>query len=584
MIREVLATGDISFIRVVDSADTVLAEAGDLPQRPVVHQTELDLSQGNSFEQVLAVEVAGQPFGRIEFGVDTQPLQALVSGSRNWSLGLSLIEMLLVGVFSLVLGGYLTRHLLKLRDASRQLADGNYQVRMEVQGDDELAETARAFNVMAERLQSHHGELERAVHERTAALEAALHQLEDRHQALSQSTRELEAAKLAAEQASLAKSQFLATISHEIRTPINGVQGSLQVMMAEPLNEKARHYGALALSSNDLLMRIISDVLDFSKIEAGHLALNPVPTPLIDVSDHVFKLLETIPRDAGVRLRLDLDDRLDEMVLVDDTRLRQVLLNLGSNAVKFTHAGVVVLRAEWIRQTHAELELLLSVRDTGIGMSAETLSKLFTPFTQADGSHTRQYGGTGLGLSIAQRLVQAMGSQIEVLSTLGGGSTFQVRLTLPVVARPAESVAAHKQPPQRPLEDLNVLVVDDVPINRLIAKELVVQLGASALEAENGLEAVTLLRDPSQQVDLVLMDLQMPIMDGFEATRVIRSSAEPRLRHLPIVAVTGNVSTEARDAALEAGMDAYLTKPLDVRVLGQLQDIVRGADTKKATV
>ncbi|MEY4754256.1 MAG: hypothetical protein RJA44_1931, partial [Pseudomonadota bacterium] len=274
LVTNVVDTGDISFVRVVDGNGAEMAHAGAVPARPATHQKRFDLDHDDSFEQVLPVSIAGENFGRIEFGVDVRPLRAVVDRARNASLAISAVGMALVALFAWVIGGFLSRHLLQLRDVSRRLAEGRYDVRMPVQGQDELADTARAFNRMADQLQSNHDELERLVHERTAALEGAVHQLEDRNKVLAQLNGALATAKVAAESATVAKSAFLANMSHEIRTPLNAITGMAYLI---------RHGGLTPRQSDQLdkletagkhLLGIINAVLELSKIEAGKFVLD----------------------------------------------------------------------------------------------------------------------------------------------------------------------------------------------------------------------------------------------------------------------------------------------------------------------
>jgi PAS domain S-box-containing protein len=377
---------------------------------------------------------------------------------------------------------------------------------------------------------------------------------------------ELIVAKEMAQASGLAKQQFLATISHELRTPLNGMLGAFELLRQEALSAQGQELLNTGLESGRLLMSIVGDVLDFSKIEAGHFQLDARPTQLPKLLGHIESLLRAAPRAREVRLRVDVGSGLEPAVLVDDTRLQQIVLNLASNALKFTHQGEVRISAERLARTAQQLEVLLVVQDSGIGMDQAMLAKLFQPFTQADSSHTRQYGGTGLGLSIAQRLAQAMGAEIEVHSQLGQGSRFGLRLQLPLA--PAESAPAQDLPVNNlSLQGMQVLVVDDVAVNRLIASKLLQSLGMRTVEAADGQQAVQMLIEQGLQVDLVLMDLQMPFMGGLAATRLIRASGQTRLAELPIVALTGNVEAAEREQALAAGMNDFLTKPLQMAKL-----------------
>lgn len=391
-----------------------------------------------------------------------------------------------------------------------------------------------------------------------------------------------------------AKSEFLSTISHEIRTPLNGVMGGLQMLELLGVSPQAHPYLAAGLESSKLLLNVLNDVLDFSKIEAGRLDLDPTPTRLTATLHTVEQTFQTVPRDPGVALTFACDADLDRPLLVDDMRLRQVMTNLINNALKFTHHGQVEVSAKALARRGNSVSVEVSVHDTGIGMSPEVLAKLFTPFSQADGSLTRRYGGSGLGLSICKRLVEAMGGVIRVDSKVGEGSTFTVALDLPLADLPTASATwsppadhASAEPRSkgptapdagaaaavaRPLANCRVLVVDDVSTNRLVARALLEHYGATVYEADNGSQAVSMLRDQAVPADLVLMDLQMPVMGGLEATRLLRASGQPGLESLPVVAMTGNVATSDRDEAMSAGMSGVIAKPLTKAALLGLKD------------
>ncbi|MEY4751943.1 MAG: hypothetical protein RIQ60_4157 [Pseudomonadota bacterium] len=607
VVNDVISTGDISFVRVRDGAGGVLAEAGVLPARPVVHQDRLDLDHSDSFEQVLPVAVAGQSFGQVEFGVDVRPLRGLVAGSRNASLALSALGMVLVGVFSWVVGGFLTRHLLTLRDLSRQLAEGGYGVRMPVRGKDELADTARAFNAMAEQLQGYHGELEHLVRERTSALEAAVHQLEERNLALALLNQELGEAKLAAEQASVAKSQFLATMSHEIRTPINGIMASLQIIGRQTLGPTAARFTKVASVSVDQLMRVVNDILDFARIDAQRLVLEERPFALRQMFAELELMFQGLALERNLRLHFVLDASLPAEVIGDDLRLRQILTNLLHNAMKFTSLGSVQLGARATLPAPGRVTLQIRVQDTGIGMTEAELQRVFEPFTQADGSRTRRYGGSGLGLTIAHRFAELMGGGIQVSSQPSVGSVFTVTVQLALPAQAAASVVAGDvgkataestpgdddavaaEPPRTwqpdpgdaddpgstganggavDLAGLRVLVVDDVPEAVEVVRGLLEDLGVQVDGAANGQIGVERLIEQldRQPYDLVLMDMHMPVLDGLGAARLIRQ--HPRMANTPVlVALSADGLLVHRSTCARAGMNDVITKPVRSEVL-----------------
>ncbi|WP_373090315.1 response regulator [Zhongshania sp.] len=383
--------------------------------------------------------------------------------------------------------------------------------------------------------------------------------IEKQQQELKDNLQNLFLAKEEADKANSAKSQFLATMTHELRTPLNGALGMMQLLSNTQLNAEQSHYLLIAKESSELLLNIVNNILDFSEIEKGELRLQENYFDISAIFENILTPLSYEAKKKGLEFTVNIDPQLKDINLLgDDVRIRQILLNLVANAVKFTPQGSVTIALSALQLSGKQAILELKVTDTGIGISDKDQQIIFDSFRQADGSHRRKYGGSGLGLAIVRRLCDLMNASIVLTSADNEGSTFSVRWSC--AYQISGDLAHHTQQDETILAGKAVLIVEDNPVNQLLVSKILRRWGMSTVTTNNGAEALIAIE--KQHFDIILMDLQMPVMDGFEATQAIRGHAQ--YRHTPIIALTANNFKDDSDYCFRVGMNDFLSKPVSL--------------------
>lgn len=545
LLQATLDTPHVRFIEVRDRNDNILVYVEQLPGA-LQNAAPIDIFHSTIQRQRIALAsdplLDGASEGDGQSGEDY--LGRVVVGMSNDAFSQRQQEILLkaalLAAFALILTFLVARRLAQrlsapistMGQAVEAIQSGDYKTSLPILDDGEIGDLARHINNLASGLDRASREQEQAISQLISAREEA-------------------------EQANRAKSDFLAMMSHELRTPMNGVLGMLQLLETTEQTREQAEYTALATESTEHLLKVINDILDFSRIERGALELECIPFNLLELVQGSALVFQHSAQQRGLALELQIQAGLENIeVCGDPTRIRQILVNLLGNALKFTEEGAIHLSLEWQALDHDVLWLTCAMHDSGIGISPERLEHMFDAFQQADSSISRRYGGTGLGLAIARTLAERMGGTLQAESKEGSGSTFTLEIPLPFQQSPAhrQQAAGDAAPVAAGQE---ILLVEDNPVNQTVIEAMLRSLGYRVTLVADGIQAVRSAE--RQRYDAILMDCRLPVLDGYSATREIR--AQENGRRVPIIALTANALQGDRENCLQAGMNDYLAKP-----------------------
>ena len=539
-----LNTPHVQFVQVQDSANNVLVHA-EQPQLDPHHRAEIEVFQApvrvrRSSSQSNAP--AEDYMGRVLVGMSSDAFNQRQQDILLKAVILALFALGFTYLLARRLASNLSKPISDMSDAVKAIQQGHYNTPLPVVDEGELGSLARHINNLAEGLAQ-------ASREQQTAIAQLIETREE------------------AERANSAKTDFLAMMSHELRTPMNGVLGMLQLMETTQMTEEQAEYAALASQSTEHLLKVINDILDFSRIERSTLELEHIAFNLGELVSNCAQAFQHNAGQRGLHLRTVVPEGLQHLhVLGDPTRIRQILVNLIGNALKFTERGHVSIEPAWQPLDHELIWFTCTVRDSGIGISTEKLDSMFNAFKQADSSISRRYGGTGLGLPIARSLAERMGGRLLAQSEEAQGSVFTLEIPLELHQPTASNTRAALQAPPLCIKGRKVLLVEDNPVNQTVIEAMLSSLGYEVSVVSDGAQAIH--RANTECFTAILMDCRLPIIDGYEATRQIRQLAG--CTQVPIIALTANALQGDREACLHAGMNDYLAKPFKRNDLEQI--------------
>ena len=529
LVQEFITLEDVAYVRVL-RGDNEMANAGNatLLERTMVSDESLNDVNDGIFDLRTPIESDGNIYGYVDMGFETHPISNMLGQAQQAIISIATLEVVLVAFFSFILGTYLTKNLTRLTTAAQTLREKGPGFQLKHYSKDELGEVTKAFDEMSAKLEKDY--------------------------------QTLTAARKGAELANDSKSRFLASMSHEIRTPMNGVLGILNILEETKLTDEQRKLVATATESGNFLLSVINDILDFTRMESNTLILEDKPFDFRHCVESVVNSFSPTTKSQNLVLHCYIEDTVPSKVSGDKNRVKQILLNLIGNAIKFTHEGSVTVKVHSKVLEQDRVKITCQIQDTGIGINNSSIDYLFDEFTMADQTYSRSKEGSGLGLAICRRLCTLMDGNVTVESQPGVGSTF----TFDIILSAADELLTSSKvdPPRQELirSNARILVTEDNKANQLVIREMFKRVGLSIDIAENGKQAVSMVQQ--YQYDLIFMDISMPEMDGMQACKTIRRLDDNKASQIPIIALTAHSLAGDKEKFLAAGMDDYLSKPL----------------------